>query len=218
MHGRHPQEGRARRGASRIHLARLAGALVASAAVASAAAAGPATPEAVRLDAVWRASMAAGLEAADLGRPEAAARAFRRAVTRARAGLPDDALGFSLYRLGDLFRGRPDLSRGESAVELLEEARVHLARAYGAGHPVLLPVWARIAVLRFRAGEHERAAAARAAADAIAVRCFPERHFLRERFGTTRAASLVHPLEVLRLLEAEAGPDEIAPQGVLARD
>jgi hypothetical protein len=162
--------------------------------------------------------MAAGLDASDLGHPEAAARDFRRAVARARAGLPDDELGFSLYRLGDLLRARPDLSRGESAVALLEEASMHLARAYGAGHPVLLPVWARIAVLRSRAGQHERAAAARAAADAIAVRCFPDRHFLRERFGTTHAASLVHPLEVLRLLEAEAGPDEVAPQGVLARD
>ena len=210
---------------SRFRRGLLTRALVALATAATIAAAAHAEPteateaaEPAGLDPVWTARMVAGLDAWDQGDLEAAGYHFRLAVARARAGLPDEELGVSLYRLGDVIRVRPGLSRGESALDLLEEARRHLARAYGPDHPVLLPVWARIALLQSRAGRVAEAEASRAAADAIALRFFPEHHFLRERFGAARAAQVVHPLEVLHLLAGEAGSPEPAGHGGLARE
>lgn len=187
----------------RILLVCLAGALTATGCATSPARNGVVP----RIHAAWEVHMSSGLGCSDLGDLEEAARHYRRAVRVARVeALPREELAFSAYRLGDVLRERPDLARGESALALLDEARAGFADAYGAEHPVLLPVWVRIASIHDERGEPEAAEAARAAADRIAVRFFPEGHFLRERFGDARPASLLHPLEILAILGAS--PDE----------
>lgn len=154
----------------------------------------------------WRARMAAGLDAWDLGQRTTAVRHYRAAVRLAqREGLPAEERAFSSYRLGDAIRLHPEAGQGESAMALLDESRRHFERAYGPDHPVLIPVWVRIASLRAAGGDEAAARAARAAADRIAVRCFPESHFLRERYGSERPASLLHPLEMLQLVAAAGG-------------
>ena len=162
---------------------------------------------------VWEVHMAAGLDASDLGDLEAASGHYRRAVRVARnEKLPNEELAFSIYRLGESIRVQPGLSQDETALALLQEAQQHFARAYGPGHPVLMPVWVRIAAIQAESGDDQAADASRARADAIAVRFFPERHFLRERYGAARPAAILHPLEVLRLLgepEAEDGPERV---------
>ena len=57
----------------------------------------------------------------------------------------------------------------------------------------------------------EAAKAATATADRIAVRFFPESHFLRERFGAARPALILHPLEMLALIADDEldEPDQI---------
>ena len=149
----------------------------------------------------WKHEMEAGLVAWQMGRPDAAASHYRQALHLARhEALPPEELAFSSYRLGDAIRVAPAAARGEDARSLLEEARRHFETAYGTEHPVLIPVWVRLAELRARAADADAAAAARAAADRIAVRFFPESHFLRERYGAARPAAMMHPLEMLFLV------------------
>ena len=156
----------------------------------------------------WQDQLAAGLDASDLGDFDAAAEHFRGAREAARRVADTLALGFSTYRLGDLLFRHPHLARGsESAEVTLREALATLEAEYGPGHPVLMPVHARIARLELDRGARAEAAASLAAADAIAVRFFPEHHFLRDRFGTARPALLLHPLEVLRLISAGSWDD-----------
>ena len=173
--------------------------------------------EVPRIHPAWEVHMSAGLDAAEVGQREDAARHYRRAVDLARLErLPIEELAFSAYRLGDLIRTHPGLARNESALELLDEARRGFEQAYGSEHPVLLPVWARIARLHEEAGQIDAAAEARATADRIAVRFFPEAHFLRERFGAARPAEIVHPLEVLAMLgEEELGAETDEPEQVV---
>lgn len=170
----------------------------------------PREAEALRIHPNWEVHMASGLACSDLGDLDEAARHYRRAVRVARVeALPEEELAFSVYRLGDVLRERPDLARGETALALLNEARAHFERAYGSEHPVLLPVWARIAALQEAREERGAAEAARSTADSIAVRFFPEHHFLRERFRSAHPALLVHPLEILAILGGdEAGRPE----------
>ncbi len=187
----------------RILLVCIAGALTATGCAMS-----PPREAELRLHPGWEVHMSSGLACSDLGDLEEAARHYRRAVRVARVeSLPEEELAFAVYRLGDVLRERPDLARGETAHALLAEARAAFERAYGADHPVLLPVWARIALLHDEHGESGAAEAARAAADHIAVRFFPESHFLRERFGAARPAALLHPLEVLAILGADEEDD-----------
>ncbi len=184
----------------RILLVCVAGALTATGCAMSP----PRQADVPRIHPGWEVHMAAGLACSDLGDLDEAARHYRRAVRVARVeSLPEEELAFSVYRLGDVLRERPDLARGETAHSLLDEARAGFEHAYGPQHPVLLPVWARIASIHDERGEPGAAEAARAAADHIAVRFFPESHFLRERFGAARPAALLHPLEVLAILGAE---------------
>jgi hypothetical protein len=176
-------------------------------AIATGCASAPATQfDVPRIHPVWETHMAAGLDSAEIGDDAEAARHFRRAVALARIErLPSEELAFSAYRLGDLIRRVPELARtdkNETALALLDEARASFAKAYGPEHPVLLPVWARIAGILEANGEADAAASARETADRIAVRFFPEAHFLRERFGAARPAQVVHPLEVLAMLSA----------------
>jgi hypothetical protein len=162
--------------------------------------------EALRIHPAWEIHMAAGLDAAEMGNLDAAAGHYRSALHVARfERLPAEELAFSAYRLGDLTRQQPDTARdeSESPLALLDEARASFEHAYGAEHPILLPVWARIAQVHESAGHDEEANAARANADRIAVRFFPETHFLRERYGAARPAAIMHPLEVLALLAAD---------------
>jgi len=164
------------------------------------------------LDPIWAREMRAGLDALELGRPEAAERRFQRALDVAReTELPSDELAFSLYYLADAIgRSHPrDRMRADRAESLFEEARVELERAYGPAHPVLMPVYERLAALRTRAGDKRGAAALRTAGDRIAARFFPQHHFLRERFGGASPAAILQPLQVLQLLAtAEASTDE----------
>lgn len=166
--------------------------------------------EPLRLHPAWEVQMSAGMDAADVGDVSAAARHFRRAVKLAKQErLPAEERAFASYRLGDLLRLQPDAARGEDVLSLLEESRASFERAYGPDHPVLLPVWMRLALVHDANGATESADVARAAADRIAVRFFPEHHFLRERFGAARPAEVVHPLEVLALLgDAESEKPE----------
>ena len=194
--------------------------LVGLAIVPGAIAAGCAAPssrgtEALRVHPAWEIHMSAGLDAAEMGELDSAAGHYRSAVHVARfERLPAEELAFSAYRLGDVICQRPEVARGprESALSLLDEARASFEHAYGTEHPVLLPVWARIAQTHESAGQHEEAEAARANADRIAVRFFPETHFLRERFGAARPAAIMHPLEVLALLAAE---DDDEPEQIV---
>jgi hypothetical protein len=189
---------------TRSALARLAALLIAGtvalvAASGCAAASGGGTP--AGLHPQWQAHMSAGLDAWQTGNVEAAARHYRDAVKVARErGLPAEEMAFSTYRLGEAIRVRPETARGEAALALFEESRLHFERAYGPDHPVLIPVWVRIASLQAANGESAAAVDARARADGIAVRSFPESHFLRERYGAARPGLMLHPLEVLQLL------------------
>ena len=154
-----------------------------------------------RLHPIWAIEMAAGLDASELGELDVASRHYRDAVRLARSEqLPSEELAFSIYRLGEAIRVQPALAEGEQALALLQEARRHFARAYGPRHPVLIPVWIRIASIQAQQGDIAAAGASRATADEIAIRFFPERHFLRERFGAARPAAILHPLEILRLI------------------
>jgi len=187
--------------------------LVCAAFAASATACATPRPQVPHVHPAWEVAMAAGLDASDVGRPSAAALHYRRALAVARRErLPAEELAFSAYRLGDLIRREPQLARGETALALLEEARDQFRRGYGPEHPVLIPVLARLARIYAEAGDTEASEAAREGADRIAVRFFPESHFLRERFGAARPAELVHPLEVLAML----GEDEsLEPEQVV---
>jgi hypothetical protein len=150
---------------------------------------------------LWELQMSAGLDASDLGNLDAASGYYRKAVQLARREqLPNEEMAFSIYRLGESIRVQPELAEGETALALFGEAHQHFASAYGPHHPVLIPVLIRIAAIQAERGNAEAAAATRATADAIAARFFPERHFLRERFGTTRPAAILHPLEMLQLV------------------
>ena len=162
----------------------------------------------------WLAQMAAGLDSSDQSDLARAAGHYRSALRLARdERLPEEELAFSSYRLGEAIRVRPETSRGETALALLDESRRHFEAAYGAHHPVLIPVWLRIAATQADVGNDEAAAAARVAADRIAVRSFPEHHFLRERYGLARPATLLHPLEMLSLVEARTREAKQIVQG-----
>jgi hypothetical protein len=162
----------------------------------------------------WSRQMEAGLDAWQLGHPDAAALHYRRAVQLARKErLPCEELAFSTYHLGEAIRLRPETSRGESALALFEESRGHFEDCFGADHPVLIPVLVRIAALQAETGNPAQAEIARTRADRIAVRFFPASHFLRERFGVSRPAAMLHPLEVLDLMGAYTDTPEQVVQG-----
>ncbi len=162
----------------------------------------------------WQAHMASGLDSWEVGDAEAAADHYRRALGIARSeALAPEELAYSSYRLAEAIRLHPSTSRGESALALLDESRRHFEAAYGTEHPVLIPVWVRLAELRSERGDEEGARSARAAADRIAVRFFPESHFLRERYGAARPALMMHPLEVLQLIGGRDRPPEQVVQG-----
>lgn len=181
----------------------LAVAVAAAGCTSAAASGGTAGPA---MSPAWRARMAAGLDAWAIGDRATAIRRYRQAVRLARQrGLPDEELAFSTYRLGDALRLHPEYARGESALALLDEARRHFESAYGCDHPVLIPVWVRIAALQSAAGDPAAARSSRETADRIAARFFPESHFLRERYGTARPGSLLHPLEILQLVTRTTG-------------
>jgi hypothetical protein len=187
----------------RLLLVGLASALAASGCT-TAAGGGSTAPH---IDPAWEMHMAAGLGSWELGNIDAAAYHYRRAVRLARSEqLPPEELAFSTYRLGEAIRVRPATSRGETALALLEESRRHLELAYGVDHPVLIPVWVRLAALKAEGGDEEGAAVSQEAADRIALHSFPKSHFLRERYGTVRPGAILHPLEVLELIGASSNP------------
>ena len=173
----------------------------------------PTPPEdRVDLHSSWADQMSAGLACSELQRLEDAARHYRRAVQLARSeSLPETKLAFSLYRLGDVLREKPELGRGERADVLLQEARVRFERVYGSNHSVLIPVWANLASLYDERGEVAAARAARASAKRIAGHLFPEHHALRRRLRSGRPARRPHPLEVLSILgtQEEALPKRL---------
>jgi hypothetical protein len=181
---------------------------------ATSCAASPQRAQPIRIHPAWEIHMAAGLDATDIGDHASAYRHFQRAVAVARnERLPDEELAFSIYRLGEEVRTHPDAARDEDALDLLHQARRHFDRAYGPKHPVLMPVWVRIATIQEERGNTEGAAESRVVADEIALHSFPESHFLRERFGAARPASMLHPLEVLHLIATDAPAEETGDSG-----
>jgi hypothetical protein len=155
----------------------------------------------------WKMHMSAGQGCFEVGDADGAASHYRQALRIARSqSLNDTELAFSAYRLGETIRLHPGAARGESALTLLDESLRHFEAAYGDGHPVLIPIWIRIAHLQTAMGDEAAADRSRTAADRIAARFFPESHFLRERYGTARPGLMLHPLDVLRLIGSPPGP------------
>ncbi len=162
----------------------------------------------------WEHHMAAGLDAWAVGDVSSAADQYRLALHLARERqLPAEELAFSSYHLGEAIRLHPTTSRGETALALLDEARRHFQTSYGVEHPVLIPVWVRIAQIQSDRGDDEAAANSWERADRIAVRFFPASHFLRERYGAARPALMLHPLEVLHMIGEPAAPPDQVVQG-----
>jgi hypothetical protein len=185
----------------------------------SCAASPPHAAHPIRIHPTWEVHMAAGLDATDVGDHAAAVRHFRRAVRVARnERLPEEELAFSIYRLSETVRTDPQLARDEDAFDLLQESRRHFERAYGSTHPVLMPVWARIAAIQTERGDTEGAAESHAASDEIALRAFPESHFMRERYGAASPAVMLHPLEVLHLIGSDLPAQEIDDAGRIVQD
>lgn len=191
--------------------------LVAASGCATAASSG--TPEPT-IHPGWQLHMEAGLAASELGRPAEAERHYRRALELARReSLPREELAFSSYHLAEALRlqsearGSRGSQRSQTALALFREARRHFEACFGADHPVLIPVWVRIAALEAASGRPEAAEAARTTADRIAVRFFPASHFLRDRFGAARPAALLHPLEILHLMGTYADTPAQVVQG-----
>ena len=117
-------------------------------------------------------------------------------------------LAFSAYKLGDTLLAHSEWAEtverrsADTAMRLFGESLAAFEESYGAAHPILLPVLARIGLIHASRREDGAANAARARAERIARSSFPEGHFLRERFGNAHAAVLLHPLEILHLLHA----------------
>jgi hypothetical protein len=172
----------------------------------------PQSPSAPRaIDPDWQVHMTAGQRAAELGDLDAASTHYRRALGIARSEpARTEELAFSAYHLGDTLLEHPGTSWASSprprAIALLEESLSAFERRYGPTHPILMPVLSRIARARSSVGEHATAAAAIARTDRIAAHSFPESHFLRERFGATPSAEVLHPAEMLKLLRQEKAP------------